>query len=296
MHNIPVIQPVVERFVAWLAHAASVREDHKLLLIVELALLGGYILTFVVLVVLFTFVRLRQPQEKFLDYRALAEALRVATFWKLNNIGSAGDRYPIKLPSELAWVKNCLMRQEMFDAADNARTGATDPRSYDWTRRLWIEGQFAYYRSKGVHHFKTAERWERRSLRILMAALAIAVGLFGVKVLIVSGFVKPDEGWSSYMLREGWLHELCIFGIGLLPGLAAVFVGLAEQLAFKAQSRQFDRMQQLFGRALKLIRPDGTTNPDFVKDVFRELGTEAMRENAEWVAIYRQRPIRLPQG
>jgi len=25
--------------------------------------------------------------------------------------------------------------------------------------------------------------------------------------------------------------------------------------------------------------------------VYRELGVEAMRENAEWVAVYRQRPI-----
>jgi hypothetical protein len=30
--------------------------------------------------------------------------------------------------------------------------------------------------------------------------------------------------------------------------------------------------------------------------MFIELGCEAMKENAEWVSIYRQRPIRAPQG
>jgi hypothetical protein len=28
-----------------------------------------------------------------------------------------------------------------------------------------------------------------------------------------------------------------------------------------------------------------------VRAVYREVGVEAMRENAEWVAVYRQRPI-----
>jgi len=30
--------------------------------------------------------------------------------------------------------------------------------------------------------------------------------------------------------------------------------------------------------------------------LYRQLGTEAMQENSEWVAIYRQRPIQPLQG
>ena len=96
------------------------------------------------------------------------------------------------------------------------------------------------------------------------------------------------------MVREAPAHDLFVFLIGMLPGLAAVLVGYAEQLAFKAQSRHFDRMRQLFGRARELLRPD--IDDKQMRDIFRELGTEALRENAEWVAIHRQRPIRPPQG
>jgi hypothetical protein len=79
----------------------------------------------------------------------------------------------------------------------------------------------------------------------------------------------------------------------MLPGVAAVLVGYAEQLAFKAQARQYDRMRQLFERALELLpEPPGEVDGD----VLSELGKEALSENAEWVAIYRQRPIRAPQG
>ena len=37
--------------------------------------------------------------------------------------------------------------------------------------------------------------------------------------------------------------------------------------------------------------PIATTTASLVRAVYRELGIEAMRENAEWVAVYRQRPI-----
>jgi hypothetical protein len=51
-------------------------------------------------------------------------------------------------------------------------------------------------------------------------------------------------------------------------------------------------MRVLFERAYELLpeRIDAETAP-LVRAVYRELGTEAMRENAEWVAVYRQRPI-----
>ena len=50
--------------------------------------LGTYLATFVVLVIVYLRAVLGQHQERYLDYRALAEALRVAVYWKLLGIGS----------------------------------------------------------------------------------------------------------------------------------------------------------------------------------------------------------------
>jgi len=50
-------------------------------------LLGFYGVFFLVTFGLFRFARHNQNQERFLDYRALAEASRVAVFWKLVGIG-----------------------------------------------------------------------------------------------------------------------------------------------------------------------------------------------------------------
>jgi hypothetical protein len=86
-------------------------------------------------------------------------------------------------------------------------------------------------------------------------------------------------------------HGLIIF-IGLLPGVAAAWTGYSERLAFKAQARQYDRMRMLFERAYDLLPTDiDDQSKALARALYRELGMEAMRENAEWVAIYRQRPI-----
>ena len=85
--------------------------------------------------------------------------------------------------------------------------------------------------------------------------------------------------------------------IGVMPAFAAVLLGYAEKLAFDAMARQYDRMAEVFGRAHDIL-PSTLAKADLslVRETLRELGTEAMRENAEWVSIYRQRPISLPQG
>src|SRR6202047_935526 len=51
-------------------------------------LLAGYFLSLLAILVLFARAVRQRHQERYLDYRALAEALRVAVFWKLLGIGS----------------------------------------------------------------------------------------------------------------------------------------------------------------------------------------------------------------
>jgi hypothetical protein len=55
-------------------------------------------------------------------------------------------------------------------------------------------------------------------------------------------------------------------------------------------------MRTLFERADTLLPDtlDEATAP-LAQAVYLELGQEAKKENAEWVAIYRQRPIQPPR-
>jgi hypothetical protein len=245
-------------------------------------------------------------QERFLDYRALAEALRVAVYWRLvgiglrpsdvkadavgggsnvdaNTVGVLANAYPIKQPSELAWVKICLRTLELLDRAE----GVADERVLDSVchrivRRCWVFGQYMFFRRRGFHHNRVAEVLETwAGIFLIMTAFLLVPLLFAA---------LGEEGKTLVFGFD--LHTVVLLLSGLLPGSAAALTAYSERLALKAQARQYDRMRVLFERAYELL-PEriNATTASLVREVYRELGIEAMRENAEWVAVYRQRPI-----
>jgi hypothetical protein len=262
-------------------------------------LLLVYSVFYGVIFLVFLRARRQRHQERFLDYRALAEALRVAVYWRLvgiglrpsdvmadaageganidaNTVGVLANAYPIKQPSELAWVKICLRTLELLDRAEGAANErALDPECHAIARRCWVFGQYFFFRRRGFQHNTRAEVLETWSSIFLMTTVLLVPLLF----LAVSD-------------PRTTMHTVVLLAIGLLPGLAAVLTGYSERLALNAQARQYDRMRELFWRAYELLPAeiDGKTATP-VRAVYRELGIEAMRENAEWVAVYRQRPI-----
>jgi hypothetical protein len=271
-------------------------------------LTGLYAAMFVGVFSWFGYARRREHQERFLDYRALAEALRVAVFWKLVGIGwappagavpvratvdlSSGDSvanaYPIRQPRELDWVKTCLRTLELLDAEKSpekvGHNVVTD--GHLWARAFWVHGQLAFFSRRGPAH-------EDEAAKLLWWFFALVVG----SVLLAAALFFSDNhllGRTLYWDHVERPHRAAIFLIGLLPGLAAVLAGYAERLALEAQARQYDRMRALFARAHEILQSRPPVDFRHIQALYGELGAEAMKETAEWVAIYRQRPIRPP--
>lgn len=266
----------------------------------------GYSAAFVCVFAYLLYARRHQHQERYLDYRALAEALRVAVFWKLLGIGvspqagtktadqpssvdlssgeSVADAYPIRQPRELDWVKTCLRALELLDERDAHSGPEHRPEldGYAWARNSWVNGQLGFFSKRGPEHDRRADVLEIRSVALLILSIVLASILFALEQYF---------HWHHGELR----HGIAIFTAGLSAGIAAVFAGYSEKLALNAQARQYDRMRALFERAYEIlpesIKPD---NFRHMQALYAELGAEAMKENAEWVAIYRQRPIRPP--
>jgi len=81
-----------------------------------------------------------------------------------------------------------------------------------------------------------------------------------------------------------------------LADISALADGSLEASRREAVLARIDeepRMRELFERAQYLLPlPPDPAQSERVRGLFREIGSESMRENAEWVAIYRQRPLR----
>jgi hypothetical protein len=242
-----------------------------------------------------------QHQGRFLDYRALAEATRVAVYWRIVGIG-AGDTaapaalsarggsvlvtaYPIKQPSELSWVKIALRVLELIEPGDQpAVSSGLDSAGHMVARQCWVRGQYAYFRSRSY-------RLKRSSDAMAAHGLLLAASAPLVIVPIVLAFTSPALDGVGSAART-----LLLIASGLLPGIGSILNEYSERLALSARARQYDRMRMLFERADELL-PEALdeSGAPLARAVYLELGQEAMRENADWVAIYRERPIQPPQ-
>jgi hypothetical protein len=271
-------------------------------------LMGSY--TFLVIIIFLLFVRAKigRDQERFLDYRALAEALRVAVYWKIlgidgymsgertpvdenfaadsDSIGALANFYPIKETYELTWIKICLRTIDLWHRTKGpASKGSMDSEADNMARRFWVHGQLSYFERQEAKHNRIAEFLESWSMVVLV-----------ITPFLLAPLLLSAIGSDRYLGSRTTMHDIFLIASGILPGFAATLTSYSERLALTAQARQYDRMRMLFRRAYDLLPGalDESTE-HYVRSLYRDLGIEAMKESADWVAIYRQRPIR-PQG
>jgi len=266
-------------------------------------LLIMYVLGFLGIVVVVARAHVERHQGRFLDYRALAEALRVAMYWRTLGIaspngeardplppgvhdpGTIADAYPIKQPSELAWVKIALRALELVEPVDGSTVqGHLDAAGHAVARHGWVQGQYAYFRTRGYRLKRHADVISAHGL--VLAALAPFV-----IVPIVLAYTSPAPAGAESALRT-----MLLIASGLLPGIGSIMNEYSERLALAARARQYDRMRMLFERASELL-PEQLEQGKaaLTRAIYLELGQEAMRESAEWVSTYRQRPIQPPK-
>jgi hypothetical protein len=303
-------------------------------------LLLDYAAVSAVVFIFFSWSRLRAHRERFLDYRALAEALRVGVFWKLLGIGtepgtapsappqriSVARAYPMSQPNELAWVQSALRG---LDLADRIALPLPAPRvaldAYGWTREFWVGAQREFYRTLGARCGHIAEQRQRWGMLLLIASAALAAVLSATDLYDeMTGRASTIMAWAersatfivghASFLPEAvttfinqfaaQTYPVLVFVIALLPGLAAVIVGYAAQMAFKVRSRYCAQMAWRFERALEML-PErqhvgrksimaGALEPElsaYCQAIYTELGLAAMRSSAEWLAIHRDHVI-----
>ena len=224
----------------------------------------------------------REWHRKYLDYRGLAEGLRVQLYWRLAAVeispeSSLGyDSFLQKQDVDLSWIRHAmrgtgLLRDEAFQASDAwlrwaiARwvgTGAGDSEG----------GQTAYFREGG-------ERRERAyRTTTLLGNIALAGGVLGALALLVGGEHLGANVQVQLMVA-----------MGLLPLLAGIRESLSYKNADKELIKQFRFMHRLF-RSCRWRLEHATSDLER-RQLLRALGCACLEEHAEWILLHRERPL-----
>ncbi|WP_374544784.1 hypothetical protein [Rhodoblastus sp.] len=234
-------------------------------------------------------VRPQRWQEKFLDYRAIAEAMRVQVFWCLAAMpGAVSDYYLRKHFDELGWVQQALRGPALWAAAVALKLDAPQR---DIIRECWLQNQRDWF----VGPSRDGGRFllNKQALDFNEGA-AKAWFWSGVSVAFCLAFLAVCEAVEVVErseLAEGVLILLSTFAFGM-----AGFHGLyMEKQSFEAHAHAYARMGRLFNKAL--IEADkAQDDSEKYRAIMLELGREALAENADWLIDHRGRPIENPSN
>lgn len=226
----------------------------------------------------------RQWQRKYLDYRGLAEGLRVQLYWRLAGVeippdSSLGyDSFLQKQDVDLSWIRHAMRGTGLLQDA----SFVPDHAWLQWVTAHWVGdehgegGQLAYF-LRGAARREQAYATTRR-----MGDLALAAGLLGALVLLVAGNRLPTAA-----------QGLLIVAMGLLPLLAGIREAYSYKKADKELIKQFRFMSRLFSSCrirLQRARDDAES-----RQLLLSLGRACLEEHAEWILLHRERPLEHAQ-
>ncbi|MDE1961897.1 MAG: hypothetical protein KGH80_09885 [Xanthomonadaceae bacterium] len=226
-----------------------------------------------------TLARRREWHRKYLDYRALAEGLRVQGYWRRAHISLTGDpefaqdSLQQKQDIALDWVRDAMRSADLVRTPDAVRASAAQLRE---VIAEWIGddngGQLGYYTRKAVqreHDYRMTELIGRISL---YAGVAISI------VLAAFAFRLSADAKNDLIVL------MAVFSVS-----GAVREAYAFRKADKELIKQFRFMHRLFADAHRAVQ--GARDDDERREILRALGEAALAEHAEWAMLHRQRPL-----
>jgi hypothetical protein len=256
--------------IAFTCYAHFAEKDYLIYLFLLLFALGA---------VVAAVAKRRGWHRKYLDYRALAEGLRIQSYWRRAGISLtrdhafAHDDFLQKQNVELGWIRNVMRASGLPPShAPATSTKALGEVIAEWVGEPGRSGQLHYYERKsvecaGLHRVTEAvgalSLWSGVSISVLLAVFALHLG----------------ESTKATLVAV----------MGILSIIAAVREAYAYRKADKVLLKQYRFMERIFRAARTAL--DRTTDPAEQRAILRALGHAALTEHAEWTLMQRERQV-----
>jgi SMODS and SLOG-associating 2TM effector domain 3 len=221
--------------------------------------------------------RRRGWHRKYLDYRALAEGLRIQCYWRRAGITStddhefAHDNFLQKQNIELGWIRNVMRAASLHPQAGTA-PDALAAVIAEWVGESGKSGQLHYFECK------TRERTGLHHLTETIGAISLWSGI-AISVFLAVFALRLSQDTKAIL----------VLIMAALSIIAAVREAYAYRKADKELIRQYRFMQRIFTGARSAL--DRTQDPVKQRDILFALGDAALTEHAEWTLMHRERQV-----
>lgn len=232
--------------------------------------------------------------SKHLDYRALAEGLRIQIFWHI-----AGLREPVakhylrKQRSELDWIRDAISTWNIPMESVHGKP------EFELVQKHWVDDQRNYFRKAYTRNQEKVEVYDQwvRNLFAITGALTVLLVIWVLAFNWLTHLLAQDTGAATAHYLVELFRDILMVLIVVFPGAAATLDGFSEKMAFEEQAKQYQRMRDLFEvAAIQLTQSLQEGSHDQAHRVIQELGEEALAENGDWVLIHRERDVEVPRA
>jgi len=210
----------------------------------------------------------KSHHRQYVDYRMLAELVRVQYFWTLAGIkDQVVDHFSLKNRETVGWVRQAMRSIEAMIQAD-VQTLKTNRESLDFVVENWIKKQKIYYVTAQIKH-KSAMRKKDRIYKIGF--------VLGFLMLMVVIYLSVVLNYHSNDALIAWL----VSGSGLVTALSALYGDRIDMDSFEALTDRYKMMDTAFARAEEVIN-NIEGDEKRLQEVFVEIGNEVINEIGDW--------------
>lgn len=229
-------------------------------------------------------------EDRYLDYRALAEACRVQYFWKRAGISAcAADHFLRDQRDELEWLRQAVRTTELLPGIVVTDTDRIEGVARDWIdgQRKWFIGDGSSTVGKAGWNDAQDKKLSNLAGWLFKGGIAVAVVLMLLHAFVVPFFGKTEEDALQWLIVAYGM----LFGTA---GMVAVYLGVK---AFPEQARAYRRMGLVMGVARRHLDASlAHGDIDAAKNVLLGAGRDALEENGGWLLLHRDRPAQVPLG
>lgn len=286
------LQQLLRRFAAADALAARNQEsDNKLIFSVALLLflamffsnltvwkwsMAFYALFLLVIGLVAKWAAGRRIEVRFVDYRALAEGLRVAIFWRLGGLPRrVSQNYLNQHLGVVSWIREGLASAEMAGLTTESAPLAPKPERAALVREAWLQDQADYFDTKVERLRQRTRLLSRYTTAAFFMSWAVAIGKL----------VGKSAGSGSW-LETATTNLVVLSGPFLAAGIALGFY--RQKRALDGVMRRYALSRELYDRAVAKLE-SGNYPPE---TVLLQIGREALNENADWLWLQRATPLK----
>jgi hypothetical protein len=229
---------------------------------------------------LFVFARRNNVENRYQDYRAVAEGLRVQRAWHCAGLDGrlVEASYLHMQRGELQWIRLSLRTAYLLYVFDQPKRDAS-PDHPGCTS--WIDGQRTYYQRAGEREQPWVKILGIVSNTVFGAGIAASAA-----GLILAHFAAPGATGAKHLAE---VLQTTPMALGALLALLLRFY--VEQRGFAENTRRYQHMFLVFDFARRRLAAIQSGYEGDPRALLEELGREALVEHANWLILHRERPI-----